>query len=448
MTPVRRELLTISALAWPVVLTRLATLMLGLVDTLMVGRLGVAEMEAVGLADVCIFGSLILAFGVVQGIDPIVSQAKGAGDRRRMGLALQRGIVIALLLVPVLSLFWYETGAILRALGQTEANGALANVYARTQIFSIAPVLVFVAMQQYLLGRGLMKTPLVVAIAANFANVAFNEVLIFGRLGFPAMGVEGAAIATGLTRVFSLIALVIAIRAGRLLRGGWTGWSRDALKLEGLAQVLVIGIPIGLAFGLEVWAFQTSTLLAGRLPSPNAAAHIIVLRMASLAFMVPLGISVATSTRVGNLIGKRDYPEAQLAAWVALGLGGAIMAFSTLAFVFGSELWPRMFTRDPEAIALAAAVFPVAAAFQFFDGAQAVGAGVLRGMGHTQPTVVFNLLGFWALGIPLGWLLGIQLGYGLAGIWWGLAAGLLVVAALFVGWIQLRGPARLGLESS
>ena len=208
MKPVRRELFTISALAWPVVLARVASLMLGLVDTWMVGRLGTSEMEAVGLADVCQFGSLILAIGIIQGIDPIVSQAKGAGDRRRMGLAVQRGLIVALLLTLPLSIFWLYTGDLLKLLGQSDANALLADEYAHAQMFSIAPFLCLFAIQQWLLGRGIMKTPLYIVIAANFVNVPLNEALIFGKFGFPEMGVKGAAIATGLTRVFSVIASV------------------------------------------------------------------------------------------------------------------------------------------------------------------------------------------------------------------------------------------------
>jgi len=441
MTPIRRETLTLFALAWPVVLTRVATLMLGLVDTWMVGRLGTREMEAVGLADVCQFGSLILAIGIIQGIDPVVSQAHGAGDRRRMGLALQRGLVLALALTPPLTLFWHYTEDILGWMGQSEFNAALADAYAHAQMFSIAPFLVLFALQQYLFGRGIMKAPLFIVLAANLVNVAFNEALIFGKFGCPELGVRGAAIATGLTRCFSALALAALLWKGRLWRGGWTGWSRDAWKPRGLWEIVRIGLPVGIAFGLEVWAFQTSTLLAGWLPTPNAAAHIIVLKMASLAFMVPLGLSVAATTRVGNLIGKGAPDAAQLAAWVAFGLGGLAMTVSSAAFIAGADVLPRIFTDDPTAIALAAGVFPIAAAFQLFDGTQAVGGGVLRGMGRTRPAAVFAVLGYYAIGLPLGHFLGFPAGWGLAGIWWGLAAGLFVVSVLLVAWIRHRGPA-------
>jgi MATE family multidrug resistance protein len=380
---------------------------------------------------------------VIQGIDPIVSQAKGAGDRRRMGLAMQRGLIIAAFLTLPLSLFWHHTGDILGWLGQSPANALLADEYAHAQMFSIAPFLCLFVLQQWLLGRGIMKTPLYIVIVANFVNIPLNEALIFGKFGCPELGVRGAAIATGLTRVFSVAAMILLVLRARLWRGGWMGWSREAWSLAGLGEILKVGLPIGLAVGLEVWAFQTSTLLAGWLPTPNAAAHIIVLKMASLAFMVPLGISVATATRVGNLIGKKDFAEAQLAAWVALGLGGAVMSVSSIVFIFGADLLPRIFTGDATAIALAAGVFPIAAAFQLFDGAQAVGAGVLRGMGRTRPAAAFNLLGFFALALPLGHFLGFPAGWGLAGIWWGLAAGLLVVSVLFAVWIQYRGPAYL-----
>jgi MATE family multidrug resistance protein len=204
-----------------------------------------------------------------------------------------------------------------------------------------------------------------------------------------------------------------------------------------------IGLPVAFQMGLEIWAFSGAALLAGLLGAVPLAAHTVALNMAALAFMVPLGISQGTVTRVGNLIGAGRMHDAQRASWVALGMGGGVMCVSATAFVTLRELLPRVYTQDAAVIALCASILPIAAAFQIFDGVQVVGCGVLRGMGRTRPAAIFNLISYWLIGIPLGAWLGLRAGFGLSGIWWGLCLGLAVVATLLVIWLRLRGPASL-----
>ncbi|MHC4548384.1 MAG: MATE family efflux transporter [Planctomycetota bacterium] len=441
------EIRVLSRLAWPVVASQAGMMLFGLVDTWMVGRLGARELAAVALADVCLFGSLILGLGLVMGIDPIVAQAHGARDGVRAGRACQRGIVVALLASVPLTLVWLNVDTLLGWLGEEEDLAGLAQVFASAQVFCIAPFLVFATLRQYLHGRGLMLPPLYVICGANVANVFLNWVLIFGHLGFPALGVQGAGLATGLTRTLMMVALAVLVFGGGLHRGAWTPWS--AASLRGLSQVLRYGLPVAVQFGLEVWAFSASTVIASRIGVTATAAHIIVLRLASFAFMFPLGISIASATRVGNLLGARDRAGAQRAAWAGLGLGAGVMCISALAFVLVPFYLARFFNPDPEVVALAVTIFPIAAAFQVFDGTQVVGGGILRGMGNPRPAAAFNLIGYYALALPLGWALAFRWGLGLPGIWWGLCVGLCLVAASLVGWIAVRGPAhvaRLAIE--
>jgi MATE family multidrug resistance protein len=228
-----------------------------------------------------------------------------------------------------------------------------------------------------------------------------------------------------------------------LERGAWLPWSRSAIDARGLAAVVALGLPVAVHMGLEMWAFSAAALLAGWLGSVPLAAHTVALNMAALAFMMPLGISQGAVTRVGNLIGARRPAEAQRAAWVALAMGAGVMTLSATAFVLFRHALPRVYTPDPGVIALCAGILPIAAAFQIFDGTQVVGCGVLRGMGRTRPAALFNFLGYWVLGLPLGAWLGFRADLGLAGVWWGLCFGLAVVAGSLVAWVALRGPARL-----
>jgi MATE family multidrug resistance protein len=440
MSPVRAEARKLASLAIPVAATQLSTMLLGLVDTIMVGRVSVEAIAAASLANVWVFGTLMFANGIVFGIDPLVAQAHGAGHGRLAALALQRGVVLSLLLsVPTLVL-WTYTEDFLLFTGQDPQLSRDAHRYIMAQSPSVPAFLVYSALRQYLQGREIMRPALWVILIANVFNAFFNWVLIFGNLGAPALGLVGAGIATGLTRWVALIGLVLWVRGFGLTRGAWQPWSRAAIDPIGLRSVFAIGFPVAIQVSLEIWAFSAAALVAGRLGATPLAAHTVALNMAALAFMVPLGISQGTVTRVGNLIGGRQPQQAQRAAWVALAMGGAVMTASAVIFVVFRHTLPRLYTPDAAVIALCASILPIAAAFQIFDGVQVVGCGVLRGMGRTRPAAVFNLISYWLLGLPIGTWLALGTDMGLAGIWWGLCIGLATVAALLVLWIRVRGP--------
>ena len=197
---------------------------------------------------------------------------------------------------------------------------------------------------------------------------------------------------------------------------------------------------------LEMWAFQAATLIAGRLGEAELAAHTVVLNVASVTFMVPLGVGMAATTRVGNLLGAGRPDGAQRAAWVALATGAGVMTGSAVLFVVLRHAIPVLYTTDVDVRVLAASIFPVAAAFQLFDGVQVVGSGVLRGMGSTRPAALFNLIGYYVLALPLAAWLTFTLDLGLRGIWWGLAIGLATVAVLLSAWIHRRGPTTVAVK--
>ncbi|MGE3166255.1 MAG: MATE family efflux transporter [Planctomycetota bacterium] len=458
MSPIGPELRQLARLATPVIVTQVGSMMLGLVDLAMVGRLGTEALSAVALGDLWIFGTLIAGIALVMGIDPIVSQAHGAGRGHLAGLALQRCIVLSVLSTIPLYFLWQRTDAALIFLQQSPSIASAAQDYASVQIFSAAPFLVFVGLRHYLQGRGIMMVPLFIIAIANLANVLFNYALIYGHFGCPALGVQGAGIATGLTRVFMAVALAVVIYRWRLHEGAWQPWSRESFLPAGLWQVLKHGLPIAAMYSLEVWAFTLAGLLAGRLEPQelNVASHTIVLKLASFSFMFPLGVSIAASTRVGNLLGARRMDEAQHSAMVALAFGAALMSGFAVIFVLFRGQLPGLFTdaSEVEVIALAASVLPIAAAFQLFDGTQAVAAGILRGMGQTLPAAVFNLVAFYLIGFPVAlWLSFPEVfagewphghrGMRLEGIWWGLCSGLAAVALLEVLWIWKRGPSKV-----
>jgi MATE family multidrug resistance protein len=441
LSEVSAELRRLSVLATPIVATQLGTMMMGVVDMVMVGGLGSDALAAAALGGVWTMGTLIIGMGVTLGMDPLLTQAHGAGDGRAVGLTLQRGLVMALLASVPIMVLWFWTGPALVLAGQSPVLSGMAHDYVIVQLPSAIGFLGFTVLRSYLQGRSIVAPALWITLLANIVNAGLNWLLIFGELGFPALGLTGAGIATGVTRVLMFVALALLIWRTGLHHGAWQPWSRAAFAPAGLRAIALLGVPVGLQLGLEMWAFQAATLFAGWLGEVELAAHTIVLNLASLAFMVPLGISMAAVTRVGNLLGAGDRGGAQRASWIALGMGAGVMCVSSVSFIALRWVLPRAYTADPAVVVAAASLLPIAAAFQLFDGMQVVGGGILRGMGRTRPAAWFNLLGYYVLGLPLALYLAFETAMGVAGIWWGLTLGLFVVAASLVAWVGARGPA-------
>lgn len=441
----RQEIRDIARLALPIVLTQISMMSLGIVDLAMVGRVPDAPVEAidaVALGNVWKIGTAMVAMGLVLGIDPLIAQAHGRRDAAGLAHALQRGLVIALAASLPVALLWTFTEEVLVAMGQDPRIAAVAHDYVLVQLPSVPFFLVFVALRQYLQGRGILAPTLWIAVAANVVNAGLNWVFIFGHLGAPALGAVGSGIATSIGQVLMPLGMLALIRAGRLHQGAWRPWSPAALDPRELRVVLAVGVPVAAHFAAEIWGFQIVALASGRLGQHELAANAIVLNLASLAYMVPLGIGLASVTRVGNLIGERRHSAAQTAAWAALALGSGAMALAAVAFVLLRDVLPRAYTAEAAVIAIGAATLPVAAAFQLFDGIQVVASGILRAMGATRPIAAANVVGYYVIGLPLGLWLAFRRGQGVPGLWWGLAAGLAVVALSLLAWVALRGPGR------
>lgn len=440
MADLRGELRKLFALALPVAGAQVGGMLMGTVDTLMVGRVGVDALAAAAIANAWSFAVLLFGVGIVHGIDPIVSQAHGAGRGEAAGLALQRGLVAAALVSAPIAALWGATEPVLIALGQEPHLAAMAADYTIVMIPGIPFFLAFSALRQYLQGRELVRPAMWVILIANVVNAAANWVLIFGNLGAPALGLVGAGWASSLTRIAMAFGLLGLVRGLSLHEGAWVPWSRRALDPSALAQLFRIGVPVAIQMGLEMWAFTAAAFLAGRLDPVSLAAHSVVINMAALSFMFATGIAQGASARVGNLIGAGRSEQAQRSAWLAVASGGGVMAFAAVAFVVFRNQLPAIYTPDALVIAAGAAILPIAGVFQVFDGLQAVACGVLRGMGRTRPAAVSNAIGYWAIGLPLGAWLSQRAGWGLPGLWWGLALGLAVVATLLTLWLWRQGP--------
>lgn len=436
MTSLRSELAKVFRLSVPVVLSQLGLMSMGVVDTLMLSRLGVLELGASALGNSLQWTFMSLGLGLVMGIDPLISQAHGRGDGPSTALALQRGVVLASLVsVPIMLAMWFTADALV-LLGQEREVAEVAARYNQLKLPTVPGFLLYSALRQYLQGRTLMAPATWVIWLTNAVNAVLNWALIFGHAGAPALGIDGASIASSIATVGMALGLALMVRYLGLHEGAWRPWDRACLDMRGLGQAVRLGLPVGLQLSLEASAFSLSTLMAGWIGREALASHQVVLNMAALSFMVPLGISQGAAVRVGNLIGAGDLAGMRRAAQAALLLGAGVMTVSAAAFTLLRHELPRLYTAEPAVVALAAQILPFAGAFQLSDGTQVVAGGVLRGMGRPDAAALVNLFGYYLLALPLAYVLAFARGQGLTGVWIGLAAGLTLVALALLVWVR------------
>jgi MATE family multidrug resistance protein len=276
----------------------------------------------------------------------------------------------------------------------------------------------------------LTKAIVIAIVAANVVNAVLNWLLIFGHFGFPAMGVEGSAWATTTARWFLAI-LLLTLVARRVAPYLWP-IRPEIWEIAPLGRMLRLGVPIGCQYLLEFGAFALVALMMGWLGTNAMAGHQIAINLASLTFMVPLGTSDAASVLVGQAVGRRDPAGARGMAHSALLCGAGFMSLTAILFLSAPGPLARLYTEQTEIVALAVTLIPLAGVFQVFDGLQAVGGGILRGLGETRVAMLVNLFGYWFLGLPVSYILGFRLGLGPIGLWWGLVLGLGVVASILL----------------
>ncbi|MCA1675143.1 MAG: MATE family efflux transporter, partial [Actinobacteria bacterium] len=304
--------------------------------------------------------------------------------------------------------------------------------YLRVVTWSLPPLLLYSAFRRYLQAVHLVQPVMFALLSANVVNAAINWVLIYGHLGAPALGVEGAAWATCISRLYMAIVLFGAIVHFER-RAGAARWRRPPrLEPRRLWRLMALGLPAASQVTLEVGVFAAASALAGRLEPAALAAHQIALNIASVTFMVPYGIASAAAVRVGNAIGARDPARAGRSGWMALLLGLSFMSLAALAFVLVPRSLLQLFTLDGAVITTGVSLLFVAALFQMFDGVQGVATGALRGLGDTRTPMITNLVAHWAIGLPLGYALCFWGGQGVVGLWAGLSAGLVIVAIVLV----------------
>ncbi len=429
----RKEFRELLRLALPLVFAQVAQNSMSFVDTLMVGRIGNEALAGIAIGNTVFFFVLIVLSGVLLGVGPIVSQATGADDPATAARATRQGLWMGILLfLPAFVLYW-NIHPLLILLGQSPGTAAASSSYLRAISWGLLPALWTMGLRGLLEGRSNTRPIMLISFIGVLLNIGLNDLLMFGRFGIPALGLVGTGYASSVvfTCVFLMLAVYVHVRYRDLpvFRGIR---KPDPLMLKELIRV---GGPIGLTLGFEASMFGAAAIAMGTLGKYELAAHQIALQSASISFMVPLGLAIATSVRVGQAIGRKSICGAEVAGHVGMLTCMAVMCVSGLSFWLLPDFIIGLYidVRDPgndQVIKFATGFLAIAALFQIFDGLQVCASASLRGMKDTAAAMVLTLISYWCIGAVSGALLCFNMGYRGKGLWLGMTCGLGAAAIL------------------
>lgn len=442
----REEIRATLALAWPLVLTNLAQTAMTATDVMILGRVGPATLAAGALGANLYFAPLIFGLGLMLATVPMM--AREVGRRRNSVRDLRRTVrqglwVAVLVALPIWALLW-NGERILLAMGQEPALARDAGHYLRTLQWGLLPFFLYVVLRSFIASLERPGWATVVAFIGVVVNLVGNLVLVFGHLGFPEMGIVGSGLATSIANFSMFLGMVLVVTLDRRFRryhlfGRF--WRADWQRLR---QLLWLGMPIAAMMAFETTLFNAAALMMGLIGASSLAAYAVVIQLCSVSFMIPLGINQAATVRVGIAYGSHDPQAIARAGWTSYAMGVGFMALSALVMMTLPRVLLGAFIdvdspANTEVVALATGFLAVAALFQIVDGAQAVAAGMLRGLQDTTVPMIYAAFGYWGIGLPLGIALAFHFGFEGVGVWIGLCAGLAVVAVLLLArWLRRR----------
>ena len=420
-------------LAIPLMIGQLSQMLMGVVDTLMVGRLGVTELAALTFANSLFYVPFVFGIGVLTAVSVLSSTARGAQDPKAARASCREGLYLGSGLGLILFLLCGGISFKLDWFGQPAEVTAATQTFYRIVMLSTIPALASIALKNHADAMNRPWIPFWIFFGGVLLNILLNWMLIFGKLGCPAMGFEGAAWATLIARLVILVATLAWLMGCKDLKDWVPHRWLVPMKMKSMRKLLRVGIPASLQMLSEVSAFSAAGIIMGLISTQAMAAHQITVSMTGTAFMIPLGFSMALTVRVGEAYGAKDPQRLKTIAhsgWLVL-VGTA--SLSATAFIFFGETMASWFTDEAPLIELTAALLVICAAFQFFDAQQVGSASMLRGMHDTRIPALVAFISYWIIGIPAGLVLAFPLDMGARGVWWGLAIGL-AMAALTLGW--------------
>lgn len=419
------------ALALPIMVGQVSQMLMGVTDTLMIGHAGTVPLAASSFAGNVFNVFYILGIGMVVPVAIFVSRAHGAGRPDEAAEYLRHGIAIALGFAALELLVLGSLATQLDHFGQPREVVATVVPFFLLIGSSIVPVLLYLALRQFAEAMGRPWLPMLIMLAGVVLNAALNWVFIFGHLGVPALGLTGAGISTLTSRLLGAAVIYAWLRLDPVTRAGWPKRWIAPLSTARIREMLHVGFPAAGMLFFESTAFSVSTIMVGWLGAVPLAAHQIAITCAALAFMFPLGLSMAAGMRVSRAVGAGERSRVRPIGFGAMGLGMGMTGMFALAFGFGGHAIAGWFVDDANVITLAVQLLIVAALFQLFDGWQVTGSAALRGITDVKVPAVITFAAYWVVALPLGYWLGVRGPLGAVGMWIGIASGL-ACAAVFL----------------
>ncbi|MEQ8470657.1 MAG: MATE family efflux transporter [Marinoscillum sp.] len=411
-------------LAYPVVIGQLGHIMVSVADTVMVGRVGVIPLAAATFAGTIYHLLMMFGVGVSYAVTPLVASTKSSDQSRLMSL-LQNGLALNTMLSILLTIIALIASQFLMYFGQEVPVAIAAEPYLVIVSSSLIPLMIFQTYRQFSEGKSDTFNPMVVSIVANLLNVGLNYLLIYGALGFPELGLNGAAYATLISRVVMAILMLWMVRAH--LKGFRFHFDWSQVK-----RMIKIGFPSGLQYVFEIGSFAMAAIMVGWISAEALAAHQIALNLAAITYMCATGIAAASTIRVGNQMGLKDLRNLRIAGYTSFATVAIFMSCTALCFILFRGPLTALYVKDIGVQQMAAGLLIIAAAFQVSDGLQAVGLGVLRGLTDVKVPTLITFIAYWVLAIPGGYVLGFVFDLGVSGVWYALSGGLTIAAVLHI----------------
>ena len=417
-------------LAAPIVVGQVSQMLMGVTDSAMIGHAGTVPLAASAFANNVFTVFFVAGIGLMIPVSILVARARGARQLGEASEYLRHGITLALAYGVIETFLMVALSTQLARFGQPSEVVAIVRPFFVLLAVSITPVLVYLALRQFAEAMGHPWAPMFIMLAGVGLNAALNWVFIYGHLGVPALGLTGAGISTLVSRTLGVGVIFLWLRRDARVRAAWPAYWFGRYSMARFREMLHFGLPASGMLLFETTAFAFSGIMIGWLGAVPLAAHQIAISCASLAFMFPLGLSMAAGMRVSHAVGAGERDRLRAIAFGAVGVGLAIMAVFAVCLGLGRDAIAAWFVHDPAVIALAGRLLVVAAFFQLVDGVQVIAAAALRGISDVKLPAVITLLAYWGVALPLGYVLGIRGTMGATGMWTGIASGLAVAAVL------------------
>ncbi len=432
-----REVRPTLALALPIIVGQLSNMLMGAVDSVMVGRTGTVPLAASSFGTNVFNIFYVLGIGFMVPVAIFVSRARGAGRPSEAAEFLRHGLATAVAFGAVMTLVMAGLSWHLERFDQPPEVVAIVRPFFLLIAASLTPTLLCLVLREYAESMGHPWAPMFIALGSVALNAVLNWVLIYGNLGAPALGLTGAGIATLIARLVNVSVIFLWLRADPKVRDAWPRAWLAPLSGARFREMLRVGLPAAGMLLFESSAFAFSSIMNGWLGAVPLAAHQIAISTASMAFMVPLGLAMANGMRVSHAVGSGERDRLRPIAFATLGIGLTIMVVFALGLGFGGRVIATWYVTDPAVIALAAQLLVVAALFQLFDGTQVIAASSLRAIMDVRVPAVITCIAYWGVALPLGYLIGVRGPWGAVGVWSGIASGL-ALAAIFMTWRFVR----------